>query len=108
MAFLFRWWRSLLQALSFGEGNRDDGWIEPGNEITRVVLSGAISGLPTFLIEAAEPPATGVSEDPRPRESGESLVAELADVPVEAPSTPEQQGGAPATRTRKRRGRHAA
>ena len=108
MAFLLRWWRSFLDALSLGGGNRTDGWVEPGNEITRAILSGAISDLPAFLIGAAELPTTVVADDPRPAESAESLAAELRDVPVEAPPAPEQQRVAPATRTRKRRGRHAA
>ncbi|MEP6870555.1 MAG: hypothetical protein ABI939_01765 [Anaerolineaceae bacterium] len=108
MAFLLRWWQSFLDALSLGGGDRNDGWVEPGNDITRAILSGAISDLPTFLSGAAELPTTAVADDPGPTESAEPLAAELRDVPVEAPPVPEQQREAPATRTRKRRGRHAA
>ncbi|MEP7215503.1 MAG: hypothetical protein ABI782_04570 [Anaerolineaceae bacterium] len=108
MALLLRWWQSLLQALSLGGGNRDDGWVEPGNDITRAILSGTIGGLPTFLIDGAELPAAAVAEDPRPAESDESLVAERRDVPEEVPAPAEHQRGAPATRTRKRRGHRAA
>jgi len=108
MAFLLRWWQSFLHVLSVGGGHRDDGWVEPGNQITRAILSGAIGNLPMLVMETTELPAVGVSEDPRPVEMDETLVAETPDERVETPAATEQQRGTPATRTRKRRGRRAA
>ena len=105
MAFLARWWQSFLHTLSLGKGERDDGWVEPGNEITRTILSGAIV-LPALQFEAVELPVAA-SEASRLAETAQPPVADAPDVPVEAPAAA-QQREAPATRTRKRRGRRAA
>ena len=100
MAFLLRWWQSFLHALSLGVGGKNDGWVEPGNEITRAILSGAVTGLPMLQAEAVEIPEV--------KAPGLPLVTEAPGEVIEEPAAAEQQREAPATRPRKRRGRRAA
>ena len=106
MAFLLRWWQSFLHTLSFSGGGQGDGWVEPGNEITRAILSGDVGALPALQLEAAE--ATQMADyDPRPAQADAPVSADVADEALEAPAA-EEQREAPATRTRKKRGRRAA
>lgn len=107
MAFVFRWWQSFLHALSLGGNSKDDGWVEPGNEITRAVLSGAVMGLSRLGFETIEVPAIAVAEELVAVEHDLPTVEELPGVEVEAPAAA-QQREAPTTRTRKRRGHRAA
>lgn len=100
MAFLLRWWQSFVHALSLGGGAKNDGWVEPGNEITRAILSGAVTGLPMLRAEAVELPEIMAL--------GLPLVTEAPGEVLEEPAAAEQQREAPATRTRKRRGHRAA
>ena len=106
MAFLLRWWQSFLHTLSFSGGGQGDGWVEPGNEITRAILSGDVGALPALQLEAAE--ATQMADyDPRPAQADAPVSADVADEALDAPAA-EEQREAPATRTRKKRGRRAA
>ncbi len=106
MAFLLRWWQSLLHALSKG-GGKEDGWVEPGNEITRAILTGSLAGLPAFEFVTEELLATSVPGEPRVVEAEQPMVVDVPDVAVDEPAA-EQQDEAPAPRTKKRRGRRAA
>ena len=107
MAFVFRWWQSLLHALSLGGSGKDDGWVEPGNEITRAVLSGAVMGLSRFQNETIEVSAIAVAAALVPTEPDLPIVEHLSGVEVEALAA-EQQREAQTIRPRKRRGHRAA
>lgn len=120
MAFLIRWWRAVFRALSLRK-DRDAGWVEPANFITQAVLSGQPLWLPAFDPAADLPkvalPAAVIEEDTVEPElpvapEVEQVAAEVdepaavieeADVAIEP-----QRHTAPATRTRRRRGRRAA
>lgn len=83
MAWMFRWLDHLLTRLRPSSGN--DGWVEPGNAITRAILSGAVAQLPAIAAGAA---------------------AEVT--PAEITALPERVQPAPATRTAQRTRRRRA
>lgn len=99
MAFLVRWWQSFLRALSSANSDRDDGWVEPGNTITRAILSGAVSGLPALQLEASAQAEVLLPALP--------AAADVPDVEVE-PAAAEETREAPSARPRKRRAHRAA
>ena len=120
MAFLIRWWRTVLRALSLRR-DRDAGWVEPANFITQAVLSGQPLWLPAFDPSADLPkvtaPAAVVEEDELevhlPVAPEVEEVAAEVQQPAAALEEPEvavepQRHAAPATRTRRRRSRRAA
>ena len=83
MSWMFRWLDHLLTRLRPSSGN--EGWVEPGNAITRAILSGAVAQLPA-ISGAIDPEVT----------------------PAEITPLPERVQPAPATRTAQRTRRRRA
>lgn len=105
MAILLRWWRSLLDLLPF-RGDDSDRWVEPANDITRAILSGQTLWLPAL----AETAPVSTEAPAAPDVVVEVAAAALGEVAaeVEEGTAAEERREAPATRTRRRRGRRAA
>ncbi|MEO6397909.1 MAG: hypothetical protein ABIP13_05540 [Tepidiformaceae bacterium] len=97
MAFVVRWWQSFLQALSLRDGAGHDAWVEPGNRITRTVLSGAVTVLPVLASDASSPDVFAP-----PLEQGAEEANQAEEIPAEVAVQ------APAVRPRKRGGHRAA
>lgn len=106
MAFLLRWWQSFLQALTRGGSDKESGWVEPGNDITRAILTGGVPALPGLLFETNGLAEQTLAEEPPLVETGLPVEPDSPDAAIEAPAA-EEQAEAPATRTRKKRWRAA-
>ena len=64
MAWMLRWWQALLAKLQSRDA--DLRWVEPGNAITRAILSGAVPPLPAARSEAPVAPAGADESTPPP------------------------------------------
>jgi hypothetical protein len=99
-SFPVRWWRTVLAFIRLNHDSANNGWVEPGNEITRAILSGrTISlGAPKPVLTVSAPAVEFAPIAPAAEE-------EVALPAIEV--TEEVETPAAGTPTRRRAGRAA-
>ena len=97
MASPLGWLRALLALFQQRSQAPDHSWVEPGNAITRAVLTGdalivqAVASAPNAVAPAYPDPAVATQADVYPEPTVAPEPAAAAELPAEAPAAEQQE-----------------